>query len=320
VNDFAGSVSRPVTAPNGGSLPEGITRVRIGCFDTASQSSSWASDIKSGDPAKFRSALQSFIPLGEDVASPALGSIVVNQGPRIASRAIQGVVFPGRLVGGITSVQPVAAPPNTRNPGGVPAGSRIFLLVSDGSSAVFEDGAVGIFSADVWLMPDDPSLPLLLNTTFVDSESEVFRGSPGSASLSLIPAVFDTDDDGLPDSYEISSGLDPYSALDRDLDLDGDGRSNYLEFLAGTRPNDPASRLQITAITLVASNKLMVAWDSVPGNRYQIQISPDPGDPEAWTALGLPLVAIDPSTSWSVTLPEGHSRHFLRIAVVPSPD
>jgi hypothetical protein len=65
-----------------------------------------------------------------------------------------------------------------------------------------------------------------------------------------IPDDVDTDDDndGLPDTWENSQGLDTKSgtALDGAAgDPDGDGASNYQEFVAGTDVLDAASRLQV---------------------------------------------------------------------------
>jgi len=50
----------------------------------------------------------------------------------------------------------------------------------------------------------------------------------------------DTDEDGLPDSWELAHGTDR-AVADDFLDLDGDGFTNMEEYLAGTHPNDDTS-------------------------------------------------------------------------------
>jgi len=54
----------------------------------------------------------------------------------------------------------------------------------------------------------------------------------------------DSDDDGIPDSFEIQFGLNPTDSSDATTDDDGDGVSNFNEFLNGT---DPTANDQVGA-------------------------------------------------------------------------
>jgi hypothetical protein len=174
-------------APQGTPLPNAGSRVRVGYFNTSAQGATWLSDLRSNNVDLINSALQSFIPLGENAAAPNLGTVPTTAGPRFAQRTIDQVSRAGRLAGQIELVNPVAAPANSVNAGGVPNGSRIFMLVySDNNSTLAFGEEFGVFSADNWLMPSDGGLNLSLNTTDVDTAGEVFRGTFGSLKLAPI--------------------------------------------------------------------------------------------------------------------------------------
>jgi len=72
------------------------------------------------------------------------------------------------------------------------------------------------------------------------------RSNPawGSNRWAMSPLTQDSDGDGISDNYEVGFGLNPVSSSDRDLDLDGDGWSNYQESLYGASANDPNSHPQ----------------------------------------------------------------------------
>jgi len=85
----------------------------------------------------------------------------------------------------------------------------------------------------------------------------------------------DTDNDGLPDGFEIDNGLDPH-ADDACADLDGDGVDNETEYQQGTDPSDAGSLLAITGINTLPGGDIEVTWASVPGQNYQLLATADP--------------------------------------------
>jgi len=72
---------------------------------------------------------------------------------------------------------------------------------------------------------------LIVNDGIVD-------GTPDT--LIIVVNDLDSDNDGMPDSWEQANGLDPYIS-DGVGDLDGDGFTNLVEYTRGTAPNDPNS-------------------------------------------------------------------------------
>lgn len=127
------------------------------------------------------------------------------------------------------------------------------------------------------------------------SEYAYARSNPGWGSnrWALSPLNQDSDGDGIPDRYEVSFGLNPVSGSDRDLDLDGDGWTNYQEYLYGFAANDPKAHPQ-AAIEIVEVIPLDYAG-----------ISPDTSRIPNETAVSVRLEStngIDISNSQAVSL------------------
>jgi hypothetical protein len=94
--------------------------------------------------------------------------------------------------------------------------------------------------------------------------------------LLSVGTASDRDADRMPDWWENMystptdpgvPGLDP-GTNDADLDNDGDGMSNYKEFISGTDPTSGDSVFRITDITMNDVNTASVKWNCTAGKRY----------------------------------------------------
>lgn len=65
------------------------------------------------------------------------------------------------------------------------------------------------------------------------------------------------------------------AAVAMSADADGDASSNYEEYLAGTDPRSPNSRLAVRNFVPLPGGGFSFSWDSVSGRQYSVERSPD---------------------------------------------
>jgi hypothetical protein len=120
----------------------------------------------------------------------------------------------------------------------------------------------------------------------------------------------DLDNDGLPDAWEQwqlyqagkfpgDDGLWPISLIDKNGDFDGDGQSNYTEYLAGTFAGDATERFEVT-IKSKAADSVRFEFFAITGKTYTLERSTDL---KTWT--GVPFSAAAQVPSPGTVLPAG---------------
>jgi hypothetical protein len=114
----------------------------------------------------------------------------------------------------------------------------------------------------------------------------------------------DLDKDGLPDVWEAwqlylaghypdENGNWPINLLDRNGDFDGDGTSNWLEYLAGTFASDAGESFNLT-IKEKLQQQVRFEFYAITGKTYTIESSPDM---QTWTRKNFTVGASGASDS-----------------------
>lgn len=105
---------------------------------------------------------------------------------------------------------------------------------------------------------------------FLDGHAVVFQSCP----------VFDWDNDGLPDHWELRYTV-RRSVLSSTSDFDNDGFSAKEEYIAGTKPLDSGSRFNVYLIPIELGDGwyFITEWNAVTGRVYNVSWAPTLFDP-----------------------------------------
>lgn len=118
----------------------------------------------------------------------------------------------------------------------------------------------------------------------------------------------DTDQDGMPDEWELLHGFNPNAPGDALLDEDGDGLTNLAEYRAGTDPNDPASTLRLG---ITAGSSAVLEFNALANHSYTLEYR-DSLRTGAWAPL-FHLNAEPTNRLWRLTDPAPNNPRFYRL-------
>ena len=133
----------------------------------------------------------------------------------------------------------------------------------------------GQTSVSTQAMPPVAAANAITNMNLVGSSSTAFPYGPEGGSVLV--------------SDDYLAGLVPWmqaygkDAYDPAADWDGDGASNYSEYLAGTNPFDPSDRLRILDYKVQVNAPQLLTFEYAGGHLYAIDSSPSLTN-KAWKA------------------------------------
>jgi hypothetical protein len=91
-----------------------------------------------------------------------------------------------------------------------------------------------------------------------------------TATVSIALVFIDSSSNGVPDSWEATYGL-TNGINGANADPDGDGASNYAEYMAGTDPTNKASVFAVNLPQMTGSSNVVIKWSSVLYRFYTVQ-------------------------------------------------
>lgn len=139
----------------------------------------------------------------------------------------------------------------------------------------------------------------------------VFTASVQNGLVTLSDRSGSSWNDRIPDSWRLlhfGTISDPASAAD--ADPDGDGASNWQEYVAGTDPLNPASVFKLQAAAKFGNSAFSLQWPSVAGKTYILQSAASPS--AAWTTI-TNLSGTGANISFSDTSNPGQARFYRAI-------
>ncbi|MDP2895850.1 MAG: choice-of-anchor Q domain-containing protein [bacterium] len=122
----------------------------------------------------------------------------------------------------------------------------------------------------------------------------------------------DADGDEIPDVWEVAYGL-PTDRKNGEADADGDGYSDFEEYVAATDPTVADSHFCVSHLIPVEGGGLLLGWQTVSSRVYVVEVSDSPGGP--WTPWSGETIPGHGSMEWRDVRCDRAKSRFYRIRV-----
>ncbi|MGH8246817.1 MAG: hypothetical protein ACREUU_10335, partial [Gammaproteobacteria bacterium] len=161
--------------------------------------------------------------------------------------------------------------------------------------------------------PGTYSWRVVINNSATDDAG--FVSGVSHSLVANMVVLADTDNDGIPDTWETANGFSPTNATDAAFDADGDTMSNWEEYIAGTNPTNALSYLKLDGA--LGGGLVNLSFQALSNRTYAIEFKDGLASP-AWTSLA-EFPARNSDHSETVADPASTTNRFYRLETPRSP-
>jgi hypothetical protein len=155
-----------------------------------------------------------------------------------------------------------------------------------------------------------PNVQTNLNNAYflIILTNELYTAQNLAFTNAYLTVLDDSNSNGIPDVWE-STYFGSSTGADRDADSDGDGMSNYAEYVAGTDPTNPASYLKAD---ITAAGLATIQFPAVSNRTYTVEYR-DGLNAGPWTRLA---DVVSRSVNWNASVVDrgATTNRFYRLA------
>lgn len=124
----------------------------------------------------------------------------------------------------------------------------------------------------------------------------------------------DANTNGISDAWETNFFGALSSSRTASTDTDGDGMTDYAEFIAGSNPTNAASALALEVPLSPTNGQVQLTWPTISGHAYRLEMSINAA---TWTPVTDWTLANGAASSYTLTAPASGVAYLFRLAVRP---